>query len=63
MISVRDGERKSREQMKMCWETQIRLALLSAGFMSPLSSTCHSVEGDNYRRLILAAYLERRWLK
>lgn len=42
--------------MKMCWETQLRLALLSTGFMSLLSSTCHSVEEDNYGRLILAAH-------
>lgn len=34
---MRDGERKSREHMKMCWETQLRLALLSTGFMSPRS--------------------------
>lgn len=59
---MRDGERKSREHVKMCWETQLRLALLSTGFMSPLSSTCHNVKGDNYRRLILAAYLQTRWL-
>lgn len=48
--------------MKMCWETQLSSALLIAGFMSQLSATCHRVAGDNYRRLILAAYLERRWL-
>lgn len=45
----------------MCWETQLRLTLLNVGFVSLLSSTVS--RGDDYRRLILAAYLQKRWLK
>lgn len=50
---------RGRVEIKNAHESVLGLSypLLGPGFMSLLSSTCHSAEGDNYRSLIQAAYM------
>jgi len=48
-MSVEDVEAK-RAAENVLVKHSLGLALLSAGLMSLLSSTCHNVEGNDYRR-------------